>query len=213
MVSFGQPPVQHREPFAVVPGQLRAGSDEVEVVALDQPDRLGVETRLPPLLVHRVDPVEQPLVQEDGVMVRGQARRQFGFQGEQLVSAVRGDDIEEHARRAAQQTAGPLHRLDRIGEVRSGGILDDGVDLGELLDHPAVERLAVFGHSDPGERRHSNGSDDAVSRGLSVRSAIVTRGSRAARVRLSEGYADEAGGPRPVLGAAGCRRARNGEAG
>ncbi len=56
-------------------GQLRAGAHEILVVALDEPQLLGVELQRGALVVERLDAREQLGVQVDRVVVRGRTSR------------------------------------------------------------------------------------------------------------------------------------------
>src|SRR5690606_14978894 len=52
-----------------------------------------------------------------------------------------------------QQRAGPLHRLDGVGEGRRLGVVRDRADLGQVLAHPLLDRRLVVGVADAVERR------------------------------------------------------------
>ena len=74
LIQCGQP----GPTFAVEPG---AGQYEVQVVALDQGDGLGIEGRVVlTKAVHGVQPGEQCGVELDGIVVRGQPRRILGLE-------------------------------------------------------------------------------------------------------------------------------------
>jgi hypothetical protein len=130
-----------------------AGQDAVEVVALDQPHRLGVEPGVVPRGVDGVDAGEQDRVQAQRVRVRGLQGRELPLDLAETGRGHRRGQVAEHRPGPAQQGTGALQGLDRVPERRRPGRAGDRVELGALLGHPGEHRLATVLQRDLGERR------------------------------------------------------------
>ena len=124
--------------------ELRAGADEVLVVALHQKLRLGVEAQRAAAVVKRFDPREKLRVEIDGVAVCGQLRRNGGLYLLQCWVRVRLRYAGEDTLHATEHIACALHRLDRVRECRGVGVVGDGLDLRQLARHPLLDsRLEI----------------------------------------------------------------------
>ena len=85
--------------------------------------------------VHGLEAREQPRVEVDRVLVRGELRRDLGLDLLDRRVGRRLGEVEEHLADARQQRAAALHCLDRVGERRRLGIGGDRLDLGGVLLH------------------------------------------------------------------------------
>ena len=141
---------------------------EFVVGDLDQPRRLRVEAAARPalgrrgaghrgaghpLLVDRRDACEQFGVQVNGVVVGGELRSEGRLRLLQRGIGVRARDAVERLEGAVEQAAAPLQRHESIRKRRRLPIVRDGLDLGELLRHPGLDRRPVVLILDLVERR------------------------------------------------------------
>ncbi len=120
-------------------GQLRAGADEIQVVALEQPERLAVETEVLARLVERLDPGEERAVQENGIIVRRQLGGHGAVNGFQRRVGVGAGEVGKDGFDAVQQLARTLHGDDGVLEGRGLGIVRNSRDLLQLLRHALLE--------------------------------------------------------------------------
>src|SRR5690606_1303520 len=118
----------------------RAGAHEVDVVALDQTNRLRIEAERIASGMEPIDAREELRVQQDRVLVRGELRRELGLDRLTALVRVGGSEREEGRRGALEQLSGSLERDDGVLEGRRLGILRDRLDLLEMLGHAALER-------------------------------------------------------------------------
>ena len=106
------------------------------------------------LFVQGHDALEQFAVEQGPVVVSGELRRHLSSHDFQRVIGVGGDEIEERGADTPQHLARALHGDQGVPEGRRLTPFCDGVDLGALLGHAALEggrEMAVF---DPVEVRH-----------------------------------------------------------
>ncbi|CAB4913300.1 unannotated protein [freshwater metagenome] len=139
------------------PGLVELGprEHEVQVVALDQPDRLGVQA-VPTGghgRVHRVDPGEQLRVQPQRVGVRRRQRGHLALDLAQPLRGVRRRQCVEDDLGPVQQLPGPLQGDHGVLERRLVGRAGEGGDLGPLRGHAGQQRLAAVLQGQLGEGR------------------------------------------------------------
>ena len=137
--------IQRFESCFVGVRELRAGADEVAVVALDQPFRFCIEVERVALVVDRLYAGEEFRIEIDRVGVCRQLRRLFRFDLLHRVVGVRLRQVEENLRGARQQIAALLHRDDRVVEGRWIGIVRDDLDFREAALHALFDRGLVVG--------------------------------------------------------------------
>ena len=146
-------PVEGAEPVLVRRGEVGAGAHEVLVVSLDHQALQRIEAQAGAAVVEGLDPLEQGVVERDGVPMRGHSGRQGPLDGLQGVVRVGGGEAAEDALHTAEQLARALEREDRVLERRRGAFVDDGLHLGELLAHPLFDGRLEVGVVDAVERR------------------------------------------------------------
>ena len=100
---------------------------------------LGVEAERGAPVVEGFHAGEKPRVQVDRVAMRGELRRVLRVDLLQDLVTVGAEQHIEDALRAPQHGAGPLERLDGVGERRWIGLAGNAVDLRQFLAHPLVE--------------------------------------------------------------------------
>lgn len=117
---------------------------------LDEETRLGLEALA--LRMDRLDASEQPGVQVDGVVVRGQLGREALLDRLQRVAGVRLGHREEDARGPREHLPAALHGGEGVVERGRVGQARDRLDLRELLPHALLDGGLVVGVGDPVER-------------------------------------------------------------
>jgi hypothetical protein len=109
--------------------EIGAAANVALVEAGDEPLLLGVQPRAFACVIDGLDPLEEPRVERDLVGSGGELRTPFLLQRLILrVGHVAGHDAVDRGD-AVQPPAGPLERLDRVGEGGRLGIADDGGNL------------------------------------------------------------------------------------
>ena len=156
-VELGLLLVERHERLLVGVGEVRARADEREVVPLDEVLRLGIEPERRALRVDRLDARVELRVQVDGVVERGQLRRDLGLDLLDRLVRVGLLDVGEHLVGARQQHARLLHRLDRVREGGGRGVVRDRLHLGALDLHAFLDRRLVVRDLDPVEGRRLEG--------------------------------------------------------
>ncbi len=131
--------------------ELRAGTDEVTVVALGEELLLGAQRVA--RVVDGLDPGKQPGIEIDGVLMRRELRRLLGLHLLQRVVGVGLSQGKEDLGGAGEQCAGALHGLDRVRERRFGRAIRDLLDLSPVLRHPLLEGRLEVAVLDPVEGR------------------------------------------------------------
>ena len=153
----GEPFVQRTEPGAVGGIERRARQHGLAVHPLEQVRLVGIEPELVAHPVEHADPREEAGVEADGVAVRGEPRRELRLEGVDRLVRVGGARIREHRQHAAEERARALERHERVLERGRRRILRDRLDLGALLAHAGLDRLAVVLGSHEGEQRQPVG--------------------------------------------------------
>src|SRR5690606_7111787 len=77
-------------------GELRTGAHEIDVIALDEPYRFGIEAERIARLVQGFDAREELRIQEDLVVVAGELRCVFRLERAPGVVRVGADEVEEN---------------------------------------------------------------------------------------------------------------------
>ena len=124
-------------------GEQGAGAGEVAPVLLHEAHFFGREVQIVPGLVERLYLGEQVGVQQDLVRVCRQLRRHLRADGVDFVVRVGGGEAEEDPRHPVEEPARALHRHQGVLECGRLRGPRDGLNLFELLGHPALERRAV----------------------------------------------------------------------
>ena len=126
LVDFGQPLLLRRV-------QLRAAAHEVLVHARDETHLIGLELRSRQRVVHGFDPLEESLIEHDGVSRRRQLRLPLALERliRGLVTLSRATPNMRSTRSSVQP--GALHGGDRVVERRRLAVRHDGVDLAALF--------------------------------------------------------------------------------
>ena len=129
-----------------------ARADEVAVVALEQPGLVGGQAQVRPARVQGVDPGEEPLVEEEGVGVRGPQGRELGVDGTHAGRRVGAGQGARHRHHAVQQPAAALQGEHGVLEGRLVGLRGHRLPLGPLLRDPGRHRRRQVLLTDPVER-------------------------------------------------------------
>ena len=129
-------------------GKGGAVPEEPLVVDLGEPFLLRGETLLLPVLVNPLDPLEEPLVQQDVVAVLGEKGGDLGGYGLHLLVGHRFGEDEEDAGDALQKRAALLQRLNGVGEGRGSGAFRYGLDLSLILIDSGPEGGHIVFHLD-----------------------------------------------------------------
>jgi hypothetical protein len=156
--------------LARAPLELRAGEDEVEVHALEEPELLGIQAERFALRVQRVDAREQLRVELDRGVVGRELRHDLALDRLQLGRGVRRREVVEHRADARVRATGRVERGDRVGERRRRAIVRDRRDLVAVLAHRDVERGTEMLRFDVVERRQ------AVATGPGSEQRVVVEG-------------------------------------
>ena len=137
--------------------ELRAGADEIEMMALEHAKGFRVEAEAGARLMERIDAAEEGRVQIDLVPVLGDDGRHVALDLLQRVVGMRRGQVEHHELDARQRATGILERRNRVREGRRLGIPRDQRDLlfvpgqravvsrAEMLRRDAVERRGLEG--------------------------------------------------------------------
>ena len=133
--------------------QLRAGAQELLVLAFDQALLLRAQAQRGAALVQRLDAGEELGIQLDRVAVRGQAGGVVRLQLQPRGIGVGAGEAHQQRGRAAQRAAAAFERHDGVVEGRRGRVVGDRGHLGQLLRHALVERGADVGIGNAVERR------------------------------------------------------------
>jgi hypothetical protein len=118
---------------------------ELVVGDLQQAPRLGVEFQGISLSIKHSHPLEQLLVEADGIGMRRKLGRQCGPGRLQCGIDIGLRNAEENSGRAGQKTTAALHRHQGVIECRCRRIGRNLADLLQLLGHAGLEcRLIVL---------------------------------------------------------------------
>ena len=172
-------PVGAREP--------RAGADEHPVVQREHPLLLRSQPELGLLREEAVDAGEQACVHHRLGVVGGEARAQLALQRLDRVVGMRAGQAEEHGGDPVEGPLGPLHRLDRVAEVRRGRIAGDRVDVGARLGQRGVEGRAEVVGRDGGEGRQSERRIPVLQQRVHLRGSSVRPGADARTLGRTRG--------------------------
>ncbi len=126
--------------------QLRALLGEIVPDDPDKPLLLRVQLRLVGRVVDRVDAFEKLGVLRDLVPEPRDHRRQPGIDRLEFRRVHRALPDIVIGRQAIERLAGLLHRDDRVGEGRRGGVAGDRIDLLELHRHSLLQRGLEVGN-------------------------------------------------------------------
>jgi hypothetical protein len=127
-------------------GKPRAGQNEVEVNAIEQPELLGVERQLGSPRMERVDSPEKSSIQVNGAVMRGHPRRHLAFHRLQRGRCLRRRKILKQKRNADEIASASIERCDRVVERRRRDAVRDRVDLDVVPGKRHVERgCEMFG--------------------------------------------------------------------
>ncbi len=135
--------------------EVGARMGELQVVPLDQAQRLRIEMQRLALVVHGLDALEQLRVEADRIFVRRELRRLDRANLQQFGIAVRGDDAEEGFGRAVQQLTALLQGDNRVLESRRLRIIGDGLYFLDLLGHAGLDGGLVIRIFDLAEVRRA----------------------------------------------------------
>jgi hypothetical protein len=177
-VQFGDARVDLLHPRLGLCVQRRAGAGEIEVGQLDQAQGLFVQAQRRPLLVDRIDPREQLLVQVDRVEFTGQSRVDLDLQLLQELVRIRVRDVAEGIGHPLQCGSRQLQRFEGVGEIRRLGVVADGRDLDAQLLEAAVECGRVMLVADAVERRYAVGGVPWLKEGIVVGDGLGRLGGR-----------------------------------
>ena len=114
------------------PGGLREArpfADEIQVHALEKPQGFRRQPELAAAAMQPVDAVEEPRMQPDRAVVRGEARHHLALDGLQRRRRLGLGEVEEDPLDAHEVAAAPVERGDRVLEGRRLGEVRDRVDL------------------------------------------------------------------------------------
>ena len=152
-------------------GEPRAGTLEIEVHALQQPQLLRVEAELVPAAMQVVDTREERRVQVDRAVVRREPRRHLALDGLQVRRRLGRGEVVEHSFDAGQRTSASIERGERV--LERGWLLQAGDrgDFGAMRSQRLVERGDEVLGSNRRERRQPEG------RGPRLEQRIVGDGS------------------------------------
>ena len=114
--------VELAHPVLVGIGQLRAGTDQLLVVAFDQAQLFQIELQRGARVVHGLHSSEELGIQRDFVLVRGQLGRDFFLDLLPFRIGVRLDQAEEDAADAGERFARAFLRLDGVSKVAGSGL-------------------------------------------------------------------------------------------
>ena len=154
-VQHGQPLGYGRHPCFGCRVQGRAAADEAEVGALQKaPLVLGQPERIASL-VQGIDAGEHCRVERDLHGVLGELGRHLAVQRLQRRAAQADDQVGEHGAHAVQGLAGPLQRLDCVGEAGRRRVSADRGDLGQVGRHAVGEGRGEVLRPDQVEGRHA----------------------------------------------------------
>jgi hypothetical protein len=167
--------VQAPERHLVCVRQPGAGAHEALVVVLHEAGRLGIERQRAALAVDRIHALEQRSVEEDGVLVGRELRRDVLLDLLQRRVRVGRREAIEHEADAPQQLPALLERDERVLERRSRGIVGDGRDLLHLNLHAGLERRREVCVLDLVERRRAEGQDARRQQRVRARGCLGSR--------------------------------------
>ena len=147
--------VERAQAFLAGTGQAGTGPDEVTVVALEQPQLVGVQAEGGATGVQVVDPGEQPSVEGQRVGVRGQQRGELLVDGPDAGGGVRAGQRRDHGAGPLQQPAAALQGEHGVGEGRLAGEGGDRLPLRALLRGAGRQRRTHVLLADLVERRQA----------------------------------------------------------
>ncbi|MCZ1011617.1 hypothetical protein O1L68_38450 [Streptomyces lydicus] len=149
--------IQRAQALLLLRGEAGAGPDPVRVVALQQPQLLGVPSGLLTLPVERVQPGEQCGVEQQRIVMGGQPGGDLDLDRLDLLVGIRRRLVEEHPAHPAQQRAAALQCLHGVLEGRRFGTGADRRDLVQLIGYAAGKGGQIVIVADPRERRQRVG--------------------------------------------------------
>jgi len=151
------PLVQGAEPFALGGIERSTRQDRLAVGALEQVGLVGLEAEFVAHAVQHADAREEARIQADRVAVGGEPRGELRLEGVDGLVGVGRTRVLEHGQHPSQQFARPFEGLERVLERRRGRVGGDGLDLGALLAHAELDRLAIVLGSHQREQRQPVG--------------------------------------------------------
>ena len=144
--SEGQFAVDLRQPGLLVGTEQRSGAHERTVGLLQQAALLGVEVERRPVIVDRLHPLEERVVEQDLVVVGRQPGHRLLLQGLHLGRVLRGTEHAEDQRGLRKHLPRVVERQDDVLEGRLVAVGHDSVDLGIVQRHAALDgREEMFG--------------------------------------------------------------------
>ena len=137
--------------------QKRAGSDEVLVRFLQQPQRFRAQALAMTGLVKGVHPREQLGIEVNGISMRGEPGRHLLLYLLQSLIGMGTRNAEERRSHTREQSAAPLQGFDGVAERRGLIGTGNGIDFEPLLGHARLKRRHIVFIADRVERRCTEG--------------------------------------------------------
>jgi hypothetical protein len=131
--EMGQPLVDLGHPLLGLLVEPGAGAMEAGIGALHEAHLLGGQSKAGAVVVQQRDPAEQHRVHHDRAPVPRHPQRHLLVDLQQRRIGMRRHQVVEHRRHPGEQSARALQRGDGVGEVRRGGVVGDGGDLGSVI--------------------------------------------------------------------------------
>ena len=145
------------QPGLLLGVEQRPGPHETAVGLLDEAQLFGIQTERRALLIDRLDAFEELLVEPDLVGMGRQQRSHLDLDLLQFGGILRGAEHVEDQRHLREHRSGVVVGEDRVFERGFVVVRRDGVDLGVVERHAALQsRQEVFG-GDAVEGRHPVG--------------------------------------------------------
>jgi len=96
------------------------------MVAFQNPQRLGIESKLRTLLVERIDPRKERWIEENRIPMPGNDRRQIALDALQGLIGIGRAELRENQINPIKLRSTAFERRNRVVKARGAGIADNG---------------------------------------------------------------------------------------